>query len=71
MSNSIYYNLGNILGYDKLFNIIVGARSIGKTYGLKKRGFNRFIKLRMWNKHYRQYRRSNKLSKRNKSKIWK
>ena len=39
---SIYYDLSNIQGYDKLVNIIVGARGIGKTYGLKKRALTRY-----------------------------
>ena len=41
---SIYFNLDQVLSYNALFNIIVGGRGLGKTYGAKKRGIKNFLK---------------------------
>lgn len=40
----MYYSLNDILSYNKLLNIVVGARGIGKTYAAKRHVINNFIK---------------------------
>lgn len=40
---SKYYDLGPMLSYGMPFNMTVGHRGVGKTYGHKKRGIRRFI----------------------------
>lgn len=44
MSDSIYYNVDNILSHNCLFNFLLGARGIGKTYSSKRRVIKNFIK---------------------------
>lgn len=39
-----YWNIANSLSYNALFNFIVGARGVGKTYGAKKLAINRFLR---------------------------
>lgn len=42
--DSAYWNPQKMLTYDKLFNFIIGARGVGKTYGIKTFLINRFKK---------------------------
>ena len=44
IDKSIFFNLDQILSYNALFNLIVGGRGIGKTYGAKKHGIKSFLK---------------------------
>ena len=44
IDTSIYYNPNKMLSYNRILNFIIGARGIGKTYGLKKHVINRAIK---------------------------
>lgn len=39
----MYYDLNNTLTYNALFNIIIGNRGSGKTYGAKKRAIKQFL----------------------------
>lgn len=39
----MYYDFSRAMGYNKLFNLIVGPRGCGKTYGAKKLCYNRFL----------------------------
>lgn len=48
-NESDYYSFQRILSYNKLFNFIVGARGVGKTYGAKSICTNR------WLKHHKQF----------------
>lgn len=41
---SAYYSLDRILRYDVPYRLIIGERSNGKTYGVKKRCFYNFVK---------------------------
>ena len=43
MSN-IYWSKNRILSYNKLWNFVVGARGIGKTYACKDWAINDYIK---------------------------
>lgn len=38
-----WYDVNKTLSYNRLFNFVVGARSIGKTYALKKRAIKNFL----------------------------
>lgn len=40
----MYWNLDKVLSYNCLFNFILGARGVGKTYGLKKYVIKQFLK---------------------------
>ena len=40
---NMYYDFSRAMGYNKLFNLIVGPRGCGKTYGAKKLCYNRFL----------------------------
>lgn len=42
--NNIYYDVNKILSYDALFNFVIGARGVGKTYGFKMLAMKRFLK---------------------------
>lgn len=42
--DSIYYSIFPLLSYDYLWNMIIGERGNGKTYGVKKYFINNFIK---------------------------
>ena len=44
MSESKYYNFDRIRSYNKMYNMIVGARGCGKTYGAKRIAIKNFIK---------------------------
>lgn len=44
MSNEKFYNFDRIRSYNKMYNMIVGARGCGKTYGAKKIAIRNFIK---------------------------
>ena len=41
--NSIYWDINIPLSYNALFNAIIGARGVGKSYGVKERCINKFI----------------------------
>ena len=41
---SMFWDAGQTLTHNRLFNFIVGNRGGGKSYGAKKRGINNFIK---------------------------
>lgn len=38
-----WYDVGKTLSYNCLFNIVIGSRGCGKTYGLKKRAIKLFL----------------------------
>lgn len=38
-----YYDYGPICSYNAFFYLIVGGRGLGKTYGAKRRAFNRYL----------------------------
>lgn len=38
-----WYDIGRTLSYNCLFNMVIGARGTGKTYGWKKRAIKRFL----------------------------
>ena len=40
----MYWDINNSLSYNRLFNFIVGARGVGKTYGAKRWAINDFLK---------------------------
>lgn len=42
--SSLYYNPNQMLSYNRILNCIIGARGIGKSYGMKKYAINRFLK---------------------------
>lgn len=44
MSNAKYYNFDRIRSYNKMYNMIVGARGCGKTYGAKRIAIKNFLK---------------------------
>lgn len=41
---SSYYNYDKIMSYNAVYNFIVGARGLGKTYGFKEKAINSAIK---------------------------
>lgn len=44
MDKSLFYNPNKLLSFNRILSFVIGARGIGKTYGMKKYGINRFIK---------------------------
>jgi hypothetical protein len=44
MDKSLYYDPNKMLSFNRILNCVIGARGIGKSYGLKKYVVNRFIK---------------------------
>lgn len=44
MDKSLYYSPNKLLSYNRILSFVIGARGIGKTYGMKKYAINRFIK---------------------------
>lgn len=44
MKKSIYYDLGQVLSYNKKYNYIDGIRGRGKTFGVKEYAIKRFLK---------------------------
>lgn len=44
MSSEKFYNFDRIRSYNRMYNMIVGARGCGKTYGAKKIAIKNFIK---------------------------
>ena len=38
-----YYNLGNLLGRNKIMNVVIGQRGCGKTIQAKKWAIKKFI----------------------------
>ena len=51
----IYWDIGKTLSYNCLFNFIVGARGVGKTYGCKEWAIKDFIKNRNQFVYVRRY----------------
>jgi hypothetical protein len=43
MSEPIYWKPDRLLSYDRVMNMVIGGRSIGKTYGIKKQIIKEFI----------------------------
>lgn len=52
---SIFWNIGQTLTHNALFNVIVGNRGGGKSYGAKKRGIDNFIKKKEQFGYIRRY----------------
>jgi hypothetical protein len=44
MDESLFYNPNKLLSYNRILNMVIGARGIGKSYGFKKYVINRFLK---------------------------
>jgi hypothetical protein len=44
MDKNLYYNPNKMLSFNRILNCVIGARGIGKSYGLKKYVTNRFLK---------------------------
>jgi hypothetical protein len=44
MDKNMFYNPNKMLSYNRILNFVIGARGIGKTYGMKKYVINRFLK---------------------------
>lgn len=44
MDKSLFYDPNKMLSYNRILNCVIGARGIGKTYGIKKYIVNRAIK---------------------------
>lgn len=44
IDNSLFYNPNKMLSYNRILSFVIGARGLGKTYGMKKYVINRFIK---------------------------
>ena len=42
--NNFYYSITDIMGYNALFNYIIGERGVGKTFSAKEYVINKFIK---------------------------
>lgn len=55
IDRSIFWDIGRTLTYNSLFNVIVGNRGGGKSYGAKKRGIDNFIKKREQFGYIRRY----------------
>lgn len=43
MNKNLYYNPNKMLSYNRILNFIIGARGIGKSYGMKKYPIKRFL----------------------------
>lgn len=59
----MYWDISKSLSYNCLFNFIVGARGVGKTYGVKKYVINDFIKNGNQFVYVRRYKEELKKSK--------
>ena len=44
MANLDYYDYGQVLSYNAQYNLIAGARGLGKTFGAKKRAIDDWVK---------------------------
>lgn len=44
IDESLYYDLNKVKSYNKFINMIIGQRSIGKTYAVKREVISRYIK---------------------------
>lgn len=44
MKEELWYSPNKLFSYDRILNFTIGARGIGKTYGMKKHVVNRFLK---------------------------
>lgn len=51
----MYWDINKVLSYNCLYNFIVGARGVGKTYGAKRWAINDFIKNRAEFIYLRRY----------------
>ena len=54
-NDSIFYDLGKVLSYNCLFNFILGARGLGKTYSAKDWSIRDFIKTQSQFLYVRRY----------------
>lgn len=55
IDKSIFWDIGRTLTHNALFNIIVGNRGGGKSYGAKQRGIDNFIKKKEQFGYIRRY----------------
>lgn len=55
IDRSIYWDIGRTLTHNMLFNVIVGNRGGGKSYGAKKRAIDNFIKRKEQFGYIRRY----------------
>ena len=55
IDRSIFWDIGRTLTYNMLFNIIVGNRGGGKSYGAKKKAIDNFIKKKEQFGYIRRY----------------
>ena len=60
MAKTMYWNINNILSFNARYNMIIGERSNGKTYGCLKYGLERYFKdgsriaiIRRWEEDFR------------------
>lgn len=56
MDKSLFYNPSKMLSYNRILNFVIGARGIGKTYGMKMYVVNRFLnhgKQFLWLRRYK------------------
>lgn len=44
MEQSLYYDPNKMLSYNRILNFVIGARGVGKSYGMKKYVIKRFLK---------------------------
>ncbi len=44
MDKSLYYDPNKMLSYNRILSFVIGARGLGKTYGMKKYVVKRFLK---------------------------
>lgn len=44
MDKALYYDPNKMLSYNRILNFLIGARGIGKSYGMKKYVIKRFLK---------------------------
>lgn len=44
MDENLHYNPQKLLSYNRIMNFIIGARGLGKTFGMKAYAINRFLK---------------------------
>ena len=54
-NKNIYYDIGETLTHNCLFNFVCGNRSAGKTYGFKKWAISSWIKTGMQFGYIRRY----------------
>ena len=55
IDRSMFWDIGRTLTHNMLFNVIVGNRGGGKSYGAKKRAIDNFIKKKEQFGYIRRY----------------